>query len=106
MAQVFKVKFKSLFKISAASMSVVSVLVMAKLNRTKAKAAVKYAASRSMQALQRDTISVQKTGAVPVLDASLKFSKFTEMSGVVQLRATTDKAVQLLTLIGLQLRTL
>jgi hypothetical protein len=67
---------------------------MAKINRTKTKAAIKYAASKDVRSLKRDTLGVLKCDALPVLGSSLKLMKFTELNGVKQLRATTaDKAV-------------
>ena len=52
--QRFENIFKSLHKISSASLSVIKVLVMAELNQVKVKAAVKYAGSRFVRELVRD----------------------------------------------------
>ena len=64
--QRFENVFKSLHKISAASLSVIKILVMAELNSVKVKAAVKYAGSRFVRELVREIPAASKSGSVPV----------------------------------------
>jgi len=89
--QKFKIKFQSLFKISKVSLTVVSTLVMGKINRNKATAAVKYAGSKSVNQLTRDTQIAKKSGSVPVMGSSMKKEKFTELPGIKLLQDTTDR---------------
>ena len=81
----FKNKFKSLFKISKSTLSVVSILAMGKINEVKAKAAVKFAGSKFLRTLRKLIPVVVKSGAVPVIDASVKLMTLTELSGIQEL---------------------
>jgi len=83
--QKFKHRFKSLFKISKSSLSVVAILVMNTISETRAKAAVKFAGSRSMRQLQRDTPMAEKSGSVPALDESLKLETYYKLPGSAEL---------------------
>ena len=60
--QRFKHRFRSLFKISKSSLSVVAILVMNMISGTRAKAAVKFAGSRVLKQLLRDTPSGAPNG--------------------------------------------
>ena len=91
--QRFKNKFKSLWKVSEASMSLISVLLMGRFNAEKTRAAIKYAGSRSMRSLQRDISVVNKSGSVPVLEMKFKEMVLTDMPGYAELLVTVDKAV-------------
>ena len=91
--QRFKNKFKSLWKVSEASMSLISILLMGRFNAEKARAAIKYAGSRSLRSLQRDIPVVNKSGSVPVLEVKYKEMVLTDMPGYAELLATVDKAV-------------
>ena len=90
--QRFKTKFKSLCKISKASMSVVTILVMGKINPDKTRAAVKYAGCRFKRELLREVTSVSKSGEVPVLDMSFKMMVLSDLPGIAELLSTTNKA--------------
>ena len=90
--QRFKTKFKSLCKISKASMSVVTILVMGKINPDKTRAAVKYAGCRYKRELLREVSSVSKSGEVPVLDMSFKMMVLSDLPGIAELLSTTGKA--------------
>ena len=83
--QRFKHRFKSLFRISKSSLSVVAILVMNMISDTRAKAAVKFAGSRVLRQLLRDTPSAEKSGSVPALDESLKLMSFYELPGSAEL---------------------
>ena len=87
----FNNKFKSLFKISKASLSIVTILMMGKLNPVKTKAAVKYAASRFKRELLREVHSAAKSGSVPALDASFKLMVLTDLPGIKELLSSDDK---------------
>ena len=88
--QKFKTKFKSLFKISKTSLSLVSILVMGRINPVKTRAAVKYASCRFKRELLREIPSVNKSGSVPVLDAAMKLMVLTDLPGIAELMSTTD----------------
>ena len=88
--QRFKHRFKSLFKISKSSLSVVAILVMNMISETRAKAAVKYAGTRIMRQLLRDITSVEKSGSVPALDESLKLKSYYELPGSAELIGRSD----------------
>ena len=90
--QRFKTKFKSLCKISKASMSVVTILVTGKINPDKTRAAVKYAGSRFKRELLRELTSVSKSGEVPALDVSFNMMVLTDLPGIAELLSTTGKA--------------
>ena len=83
--QKFKHRFKSLFRISKSSLSVVAILVMNMISDTRAKAAVKFAGSRVLKQLLRDTPSAVKSGSIPALDESLKLMSFYELPGSAEL---------------------
>jgi hypothetical protein len=89
--QKFKIKFQSLFKISKVTLSVVSTLVMGKVNRNKATAATKYGGSKSIKQLTRDAQIAKKSSSVPVMELSMKKEKFTDLLGIKLLRETTDR---------------
>ena len=91
--QRFKNKFKSLWKVLEASMSLISILLMGRFNAEKARAAIKYAGSRSLRSLQRDIPVVNKSGPVPVSEMKYKEMVLTDLSGYAELLATVDKAV-------------
>ena len=73
-------------------MSVVTILVMGKINPDKTRAAVKYAGSRFKRELLREVSSVSKSGEVPVLDMSFKMMVLSDLPGIAELLSTTDKA--------------
>ena len=88
----FKNKFKSLFKITKATLSVVSILAMSRINEVKAKAAVKFAGSKPLRSLLKLIPTIEKSGAIPVIDESFKLLTLTELSGVRELLATDAPA--------------
>ena len=88
--QRFKHRFKSLFRISKSSLSVVAILVMNMISETRAKAAVKYAGSRVLRQLLRDITSAEKSGSVPALDESLKLVSYYELPGSAELIGRSD----------------
>ena len=88
--QKFKTKFKSLFKISKTSLSLVSILVMGKINPVKTRVAVKYASCRFKRELLREIPYVNKSGSVPVWDAAMKLMVLTDLPGIAELMSTTD----------------
>ena len=72
-------------RISKSSLSVVAIMVMNMTNGTRAKAAVKFAGSRVLKQLLRDTLSAVKSGSVPALDESMKLMSFYELPGSAEL---------------------
>jgi len=85
----FTNRFKSLVNISKASMYVVTILVLGKINETKTMNAVKYACSRTMLQLEDDHFAL-KSGAVPVMDESFKLMTLTDLPGMVELQSNAD----------------
>ena len=88
--QRFKTKFMSLFKISKTSLSLVSILVMGRINPVKSRAAVKYASCRFKRELLREIPTVSKSGSVPVLGSAFKLMVLTDLPGITELLSTTD----------------
>ena len=89
--QRFQSKLKSLYKISKATLSVVSILVMGRVNPVKTRAAIKYAGCRYKRELLREIPSVRKAGSVPVVDGSFKLQVLTDLPGIAELMSTTDR---------------
>ena len=89
--QRFENVFKSLHKISSASLSVIKILVMAELNQVKVKAAVKYAGSRFVRELVREIPAASKSGSVPVLTSEFKVLVLSDLPGIAELLSTRDK---------------
>ena len=64
--QKFKNKFGSFFKISDASLSVIAILAMERMNGVETRAAAKFAGSKNIRDLRRAVHIAMKSGSVPV----------------------------------------
>ena len=89
--QKFKNKFGSFFKISDASLSVIAILAMERMNGAKTRAATKFAGSKNLRDLQRSVPIAVKSGSVPVVESSLKVKTMIELPGIAQLLKKVDQ---------------
>ena len=87
----FKNKFRSLYKISKATLSVIGVMAMAEISPAKAKAAVKFVASKDCKSLRRAVPVALKSGSVPVVDVEMKSKPLTQLPGIKQLLGLKDE---------------
>ena len=65
---------------------------MSRINEVKAKAAVKLAGSKLLRSLSKLIPTIEKSGAVLVVDESFKLRILTELCGIRELLATNTSA--------------
>ena len=87
----FKNKFRSLYKISKTTLSVIGVMAMAEISPAKAKAAVNLVASKDSKSLQRAVPVALKSGSVPVVEVEMKSKPLTQLPGIKQLLGLKDE---------------